>query len=152
MAAVLTPHLQPRTLRPGGTVPRLRLVEGGRSEAAARYRRRRLVAALLAIAVVALTWWGASAAWDRATGDPAGIDVVAGAAAPVASSGAPAAAGAAPVAGPVHVVQPGDTLWSIAADLGTSGDTRALVDELAERTGGAELQVGQRIPLDGLPG
>ena len=52
--------------------------------------------------------------------------------------------------GPVHVVQPGETLWSIAADLQPDGDVRGLVDRLADRSGSGPLQVGQRIPLDGL--
>jgi hypothetical protein len=48
------------------------------------------------------------------------------------------------------VVQPGDTVWGIARRLQPSGDVRALVDQIAERTGGAELRPGQTIELDGL--
>ncbi len=50
----------------------------------------------------------------------------------------------------VHVVAAGDTLWSIAASLQGEGDLRPLVHALGERAGGAELQIGQRIPLEGL--
>ena len=48
----------------------------------------------------------------------------------------------------VHVVGPGDTLWSIAGAMEPEGDIRATVDRLAAANGGAELQVGQRILLD----
>jgi len=50
----------------------------------------------------------------------------------------------------VHVVQPGDTLWSIAAVVAPGSDPRPIVDELARRSGGAGLQPGQRIALEGL--
>jgi hypothetical protein len=48
------------------------------------------------------------------------------------------------------VVRPGDTLWSIATSLAPDDDVRAVVDELAERAGGADLQPGQRIDVRGL--
>ncbi len=73
------------------------------------------------------------------------------------SGGAPLvtpAVSQAPVAGDgpaaVHVVQPGDTLWSIAAAVAPGSDPRPIVDELARRSGGAGLQPGQRIAIDGL--
>jgi LysM repeat protein len=47
----------------------------------------------------------------------------------------------------VHIVQPGDTLWSIARRLQPEGDLRPLVDRLAMAHGGAALQVGERIGL-----
>ena len=47
----------------------------------------------------------------------------------------------------VYVVQPGDTLWSIAHDLDPSGDTRATVDRLVSLNGGAALEPGQRLRL-----
>lgn len=46
-----------------------------------------------------------------------------------------------------HVVQPGDTLWSIARSLQPQGDVRRLVDRLAAQRHGAALQVGERIAL-----
>ena len=46
-----------------------------------------------------------------------------------------------------HVVQPGETLWTIARALQPRGDVRPLVDRLAKAHGGAALQVGDRIPL-----
>ncbi len=46
---------------------------------------------------------------------------------------------------PVVVVQPGDTLWSIARARQPEGDVRALVDELVSLNGGASLAIGQRV-------
>ena len=52
-------------------------------------------------------------------------------------------------AGPqrVYVVQPGDTLWTIARALQPAGEIRALVDQLADRHEGAALRPGQVIHL-----
>lgn len=48
------------------------------------------------------------------------------------------------------VVQPGDTLWTIAESLVEGADPRPLVAELSEIAGGASIQPGQllRIPGD----
>jgi Tfp pilus assembly protein FimV len=62
----------------------------------------------------------------------------------------PAAYGAAgqPVpARAVYVVQPGDTIWSIARKLDPTGDTRAMVDHIVALNGGAALEPGQRLRL-----
>jgi hypothetical protein len=48
---------------------------------------------------------------------------------------------------PVHVVQAGDTLWSIARTLHPDGDVRPLVDRLVELNGGDHLEVGQVLVL-----
>ncbi|MDG2112656.1 MAG: LysM domain-containing protein [Actinomycetota bacterium] len=45
------------------------------------------------------------------------------------------------------VVQPGDTLWSIARSVQPKGDVRPLVQRLSELNGGAALQVGQALYL-----
>jgi nucleoid-associated protein YgaU len=50
----------------------------------------------------------------------------------------------------IYVVQPGDTLWSIARRLDADGDVRATVDALVERHGSAVVDVGDRIALAGL--
>ena len=48
----------------------------------------------------------------------------------------------------VYVVQPGDTLWSIAERITPDDrDIRHTVDRLAASTGGAMLQPGQRVVL-----
>ena len=54
---------------------------------------------------------------------------------------------AALVAQQVHVVQPGDTLWSIARAMHPSGDVRAVVQQLDDARHGAPLRVGDRIEL-----
>ncbi|MCH7790366.1 MAG: LysM peptidoglycan-binding domain-containing protein [Acidobacteria bacterium] len=48
-----------------------------------------------------------------------------------------------------YIVQPGDSLWSIAEELAPNADRRAVVDALADVSGGASLQPGQRIYLPG---
>ena len=50
----------------------------------------------------------------------------------------------------VYVVQPGDTIWSVARRLDPGGDVRATVDALVDRHGSASLEVGDRLPLSGL--
>ena len=94
------------------------------------YRRRRLlVAVTLGLLVSALSLLGGELV-ARATGTP-GSAVVEAAGEPV-----------------VYVVQPGDTLWSIAERITPDDrDIRHTVDRLAASTGGAMLQPGQRIVL-----
>lgn len=49
----------------------------------------------------------------------------------------------------VYVVQPGDTLWAIAQRITPVGnDLRPTIDYLSSISGGAELDVGQRIMID----
>lgn len=47
-----------------------------------------------------------------------------------------------------RTVQPGDTLWSLAASLPGKGDVRGRVDQLAKLNGGSSLRAGDvvRIP------
>ena len=52
-------------------------------------------------------------------------------------------------AGAVHVVEPGDTYWSIAGALDTDGDITGTVDALSAANGGRALQVGDRLVLPG---
>ncbi|HZN15795.1 MAG TPA: LysM domain-containing protein [Acidimicrobiales bacterium] len=47
----------------------------------------------------------------------------------------------------VHVVAPGDTLWTIARSVQPTGDLRPLVQQLAGARHGAPLQVGERIVI-----
>jgi hypothetical protein len=118
---------------PGGTIgPRhLALVRPSPPVTAARFRRRRIVAAILAATVVA----GVALAIWAAQGTPGG-DLTA----PGRST---------PAAGRTAVVQvaPGDTIWSIARRIQSSGDVRPLVDRLVAVHGGAVLQVGERIEV-----
>ena len=60
--------------------------------------------------------------------------------------GTPAVPGHRPgIAG--YVVQPGDTLWSIARSLQPEGDVRPLVRGLSTANGGATLAVGQVLAV-----
>lgn len=47
----------------------------------------------------------------------------------------------------VWLVQPGDTLWSIAAEVAPGADRREVVQRLAERNGGAGLLAGQNLVI-----
>lgn len=46
-----------------------------------------------------------------------------------------------------YVVQPGDTVWSIATELADGGDVRPVVDAILEMRGSAPLQPGETILL-----
>jgi hypothetical protein len=47
----------------------------------------------------------------------------------------------------VRVVQPGETLWSIAAALPGHGDVRSVVDRLVSANGGSEVRAGDTISI-----
>tara|TARA_B110000196_G_scaffold241583_1_gene210108 strand:- start:42 stop:290 length:249 start_codon:yes stop_codon:yes gene_type:complete len=47
----------------------------------------------------------------------------------------------------VHVVAPGETLWSIATAIDSDGDPRDTVDRLSALNGGSSISVGQRLIL-----
>lgn len=49
-----------------------------------------------------------------------------------------------------YVVQPGDTLWSIARALQPSGDVRPLVAQLVAGRRGVPLRAGEHLVLPGL--
>jgi hypothetical protein len=66
---------------------------------------------------------------------------------PSPSGGAAAVPG---LEGGTYVVQPGDSLWSIALRLKPGDDPRPVVDELSRRAGGAALRPGQRLDVQGL--
>jgi Tfp pilus assembly protein FimV len=51
------------------------------------------------------------------------------------------------VAAHVYVVQPGDTLWSIAARVRPGADPRPLVQALTSDLGGASLRPGEALQL-----
>lgn len=130
-------HLQPTTVPPGPgrpARPRLRVLDGGRAPSrlaqAAVYRRRRAVAVVLVVALVAALTLLAGAALARfAGGDPS----------PAAGVSAPATASV--------VVQPGDTLWSIAASVAPDTDVRITVDRLVALNGSASLVAGQVLAI-----
>ncbi len=94
------------------------------------YRRRRLLAVVVMAVLAYGAWSLALDAGDRLFTGQAGAAAVVGDAEPE-----------------VWVVQPGDTLWSIAVELGGDVDVRQRVDQLAEHNGGPMLEVGQRLVI-----
>ena len=55
-----------------------------------------------------------------------------------------------PITSAVYVVQPGDTLWTIAERVAPADDPRPIVAELRERNGGSEVEVGDRLDVANL--
>jgi Tfp pilus assembly protein FimV len=100
--------------------------ERRRVRASARVRRRRVLTGLLVAGVLGVLALPTSALAGR----PAVAHRV-----------------AAPTGGSTYLVQPGDTLWSIASRVDRSGDPRALVRELAAETGSETVYPGERIAL-----
>lgn len=105
---------------------------------ATRWRRRRL-AALVAATLLALAVYAVAQAAVPLLGSPSGDGDGAG------STGSERPS---PVAGEVYVVQPGDTLWTIAAAVAPDRDPRPVVDRLREVNHTATLDVGDRLVID----
>ena len=142
---------------PAVPAPSLRLAPSPRRRAAVPaldsatvFRRRRLLALVLSTLLVV----GLVASLDYLTslsgpgGTPAPLD-----ARPAASSASDAGANGAGAAGVVaegeaYVVQPGDTFWSIAAEVAPGEDPRPVVDRLQEANGGGALRAGDRLVID----
>lgn len=102
------------------------------------YRRRRLVALVVVVGVVIAVVMAARALAAAVTLPPA----------PASSQVAPVVSGPAPLpGGEVYVVQPGDTLWSIAGRVAPGVDRRDVVDRLAAQRGDGPLRPGERILL-----
>jgi LysM domain len=102
---------------------------------ATRLRRRRLAVLVAAVVVVA--------------------GLVGGVRLAVGLSGVPQSTGPEPIdvgpvsePGTVYVVQPGDTLWSIAEAIAPDADPRPVVDALREANGGPTLHAGDRLRID----
>ena len=95
------------------------------------YRRRRLAVLAAALSVLVL---------------PALVFAASGSSTSVTPASAPVAPAVAP-ASPVYIVQPGDTLWSIAHTVDPHADPRDVVDHLVELNGSGALQPGQRLRL-----
>lgn len=92
------------------------------------YWRRRVMAGVLLVLFGAGLWTMATWAVNSSIGvDPVGADR--------------------PDGGPseLYIVQPGDTLWSIAVGIDSEGDVRNTVDYLADTNGGSSISVGQRL-------
>jgi hypothetical protein len=130
-------RLQPTTVPPGprrSLRPELRVLDGGRAPARlaqrARYRRRRFAVAVLAAVVLIATFLLVSSAVTRIAGG-----------APSSAAGGPSPTS------PTVVVQPGDTLWSIAAEVAPDTDVRVTVDRLIALNGSSRIEVGQQLEL-----
>ena len=127
-------RLQPTTIPPGPDGPgrpQLRVLEGGRAPSRlaqqAIYRRRRVVAAVVAVVLVVALTLLASAGVARLAG------------------GGPSAAGGPSSSDATVVVQPGDTLWSIAAEVAPRTDVRVTVDRLIALNGSSPIVPGQEL-------
>ncbi len=133
--------------------PQLRVIEGGRDAAlrvrrpAEVYRRRRLAVTLLATLVLLV-----AATYGRSALAPETSPMSARAETVEASDAVAVPTGAAAAPALVHVVQPGETLWSIAESIVGDGDIRVVVDQLADAAGSPTLQAGQRLDLTGVTG
>lgn len=101
-----------------------------RRSTAAVYRRRRLLAGA---AVAGLVYASAHAGAAFLGGGPLAVSRGPGSAVPVAEH--------------VYVVQPGDTVWSIAHQFQPTGDERPLVDAIVSELGGAGLTPGEAIRI-----
>jgi hypothetical protein len=109
------------------------------------YWRRRagalVVTALLVVGAIEVVGWGIGAAASWWEGQRASPSLTRTGQAPGRTGGSWPA---------VYIVEPGDSLWSIARRLDPSADPRPLVDRLADRAGGSALRPGQRLSLQGL--
>jgi hypothetical protein len=110
---------------PTGDRPALRLVDSGSRRPGAALVRRRRAVVVAAVGVL--------------------LAVVLGVASMVLAR--PATAGSRPEAARTHVVQPGDTYWSIADRYDDGGDLRLAVDALIDVNGARPLFPGDRIDL-----
>ena len=125
MAAIAWDRVDERTGRRVNDAAPLQLVTAPPSRRrpdAARYRRRRLVALVVGLALLV------------------GVVQLAG-----GLLSASATAGAAPSEPVVLVAQPGDSYWSLAAEVHDGGDIRSTVDALVDANGGRALRAGDRI-------
>ena len=103
------------------------------------YLRRRVVAAAVAlVALFAMVWIAealvAAVIPEVATSAPTVVETASAEGLMVADADG-------------VIVQPGDTLWSIARAVQPEGDVRPLVQRLAELNGGAQIRAGQALVL-----
>jgi hypothetical protein len=102
------------------------------------YRRRRIAVLLCAAALVALAWMGL----HRLTGTSGGGSLT--------PAGQPVSIDASLVTSARIIVQPGDTLWTIARRVQPTGDVRPLVSRIESARHGRALQVGETIQIQHL--
>ena len=93
------------------------------------YRRRRVVVALLALMLVLGGVFAAGRAMASGGGVPASVPT------------------AQPVQSEPYIVQPGDTLWSIAGRFHGSDSLAGYVEALVRANQGPDIAIGQRLLL-----
>jgi LysM repeat protein len=91
----------------------------------ATFVRRRVMVAVLGVTLMIAGWVGLGGAAPSSAARPAGQIAVA----------------------PTYVVQPGDTMWSIASRHAGGGSHTRYVDALVELNGGTRITAGQQILL-----
>ncbi len=133
---------EPRSFRPGGPVERrlpgsgshrtrpirVRCDDPRASARAAAVRRRHILLAVVAVALLVAL----AAPWSGKT---------------VNGLATPGPAQATLSAHSVYIVQPGDTLWSIARRLDPQGDPRPTMTALGVQAGGDTVRPGERLIL-----
>ena len=128
MAAVMTTpriEMEPAVTRTVRRVEPRSVARRGHRPSAATYWRRRVVAVAVGLAALAM----AGKAGAALGGSPLAVPE------------------RRPAATSQSVVQPGDSLWSIAARLEPGHDPRPVVDALAAARGGAPLVPGEVVTL-----
>ena len=132
MAAALSSYtvVLPARLSPGHAAGPARRVDNRPSTQV--FLRRRVLVALVFIAVFVALTIGAGSVLANRGGAPASTSAV---------------RPAPPSTSSTYVVQPGDTLWSIAESVRGGASQIDYVDALVSVLGGASLQVGQVITL-----
>jgi LysM repeat protein len=128
MAAVMTTpriEIEPAVTRTVRRVEPCSVARRGHRPSVATYWRRRVVAVAVGLAALAM----AGKAGAALGGSPLAVPE------------------RRPAAASQSVVQPGDSLWSIAARLEPGHDPRPVVDALAATRGGAPLVPGEVVTL-----
>ena len=115
------------------------------TDMSAIYRRRRLMVAIAAVILTVAASAGIRSLASRGDGAAPVSAVTPGAVSSAQMAGLDVS-GAYVVSDGVYVVQPGDTMWSIASSL-TTGSIRGYVADLVSLNGGASLDVGQILVL-----
>jgi len=111
------------------------------------YLRRRMIVAILFVAFCAVIGLSAHSVLADHGGVPASTPVVLPAVLPTGETAAAAAAVASAVVGTPYLVQPGDSIWSIAEARHGSIDLTDYVESLVAANGGPALQAGQMLTL-----
>lgn len=126
-SAVTSPAIAPASQTSSRSLPTT--ANTAPSPLPSEYRRRRVIAVLLLVTALYVLWGLASLVGGWFVGTAEASDTRS-------------------VATPTTwVVEPGDTLWSVAESLALSQDIRLTVDRLADGNGGSMLQPGQVLDL-----